>query len=134
MSNRRYLIEVSPEDVSKSFHALLRQLELCGFRLARVGTGAFEGTAALQSGLGPLTAVIRGRVAGERYEIILDLLDPPDRHIPEGVCDATALWVAEQVARALQAKWGVRYLGPTAGAQALKAPRGEVRVVRSLCG
>jgi hypothetical protein len=134
MSNRRYLIEANAQDISQRFHEMLRLLELTGFTLQQRGAAEFAGVAVLSGGQGHLRAVICGSRREERYEITLDLLDPPDRHVPERECDAVALGIAELVAKALGHNVEVRYLGSIAGAQSFRAPKGEVRVRRALCG
>lgn len=134
MSNRRYAI-AAEADLSRSFHTLLSQLELVGFRLVE-GGGGFAGKAQVQTGYGPLTVEVRGRAAGDRLELVVDLRDPPTHHVPEPVCDSVALKLAGVVARALGAEAKVRCLGWLPGARPLMEPlsRGEVRVWPEFCG
>jgi hypothetical protein len=131
VSNRRYVVEV---ELSREFHALLRELELLGFTAVQEGDG-FTSRAQVQTGYGPLAVEVRGRAAGDRLELVVDLRDPPTHHVPEPVCDSVALKLARVVARALGADAKVRCLGWLPGARPLmEPPRGEVRVYRVPCG
>jgi hypothetical protein len=132
VSNRRYAVEV---ELSREFHALLRELELLGFTAAQGEGGCFISRAQVQTGYGPLAVEMRGRAAGDRLELAVDLRDPPNAHVPEPVCDTVALKLAGVVARALGADAKVRCLGWLPGARPLKPlSRGEVRVHRVPCG
>ncbi|MCC6049825.1 MAG: hypothetical protein LM580_03915 [Thermofilum sp.] len=132
MSNLRYVIEA---EVSRAFHALLRELELLDLELVEA-EGGFAGRTHVQTNYGPLAVEVRGRLVGNRLEMVVDLRDPPTHHVPEPVCDAVALELAKAVGRALGTGATVKCLGPLPGARPLTESLrgGEVRVWRVYCG
>lgn len=140
MSNRRYVLEiVTAVEISRTFHELVRVLELKGFSVELLDEGSFRAKRTIQVSGQQLTAVVRGKACQGGMSLVMDLYDPPSSHVPDSSCDAIALQLAEVVSKAVGARVVSRprfagLLAPPRQGELQSPEHGEVHVRRVPCG
>lgn len=127
VSNRRYLI--TAEEISRSFHELVRELQFSGFTVEVLHGGSLRASRFVRVGEHEVLLQAYGSLAEGRLNLTVDVYDRPGAHAPEAVCDTVALWLAKIVSRALGIGVNPRFVSPL-----VPREEGAVHVWRVPCG